>query len=245
MTEESEEEEAEPFSIAKDVESIMSDLVPLSYQSRQMFYLPTAQLPALSERIGEDNIDLVERIQKLDPELTGDAASYFSVVKALLLYGAGALDEAHNIVLPMCWYDSTLMGGPPIRNAAATQEAAYVNALIHRQEGDFLGQWGDGQVGWENALFWFKQFGNHSVYSDLPRGAHDFVHGQWRAPASKALNKHMAKHDDSWSAVDFVSLTREAVESDDQEALDFCSHMMNLELRFLLEYCWAKVKPHL
>mmetsp|Transcript_15986 Transcript_15986/g.25555 ORF Transcript_15986/g.25555 Transcript_15986/m.25555 type:complete len:347 (+) Transcript_15986:85-1125(+) len=237
----------EPPALVKDVEAIMSDLgqEPLSFQSRQMFYLPNGQLPALSDRVGDANVDLVERTLKLNPDLTGDVASFFAVVKALLLYGAGALDEAHNLVLPLCWYDSTVYAGPPIRNSAANQEAAYVNALLHRQEGNFLGQWGDGQVGWENAIFWFKQAGDHSVYSGLPKGAHDFVHGRWKAPASKALNTHMAEHDDSWSAEAFVNLTREAVESDDQEALEFCGHMMNLEWRHLLEHCWAKVKPQL
>ena len=33
----------------------------------------------------------------------------------------------------------------------------YVHAMLHRQEGDFVGQEGGGTLGWDNAEFWFSR----------------------------------------------------------------------------------------
>lgn len=64
------------------------------------------------------------------------------VVAALLYLAVGGLDQAHNLVTPLCWGSRTAYGGPPIRGSAAAQDAAYVHALVHRQEGAC-----DGEVG--------------------------------------------------------------------------------------------------
>jgi len=51
------------------------------------------------------------------------------------------LDEAHDIVLPFSWPSPTF-AGPSIPNSPAAKESEYCHAMIHRKEGDFIGELG-------------------------------------------------------------------------------------------------------
>merc|ERR1711871_489869 len=104
-----------------------------------------------------------------------DAQHHLTVVKALCLYAAGELDRSHNAVLPLSWPSHTPFGGPPIRGTAAEQDATYVHAMLHRQEGEFVGQEGGGTLGWDNADFWFSRVGRHPLHPQLLECARAFA----------------------------------------------------------------------
>lgn len=212
---------------------------PLPSQCLSMYYLPTPQLPSLQTRGIAQRDALVSKIAKLDLGVQGKAVHTQSVIQALLMYAVGAMDEAHNLVLPLSWPSPTEMGGRPISKAncgsATAQDATYVHAMLHRQEGKFIGQEGGGMKGWDNADFWFSRTGDHPVYRSVLKFAKslDKSHPQWKAFLRSA--------DSRWPAHDFLALHEQAVSQADTQLLEVCTDVMNLEWRLLLDHCVAKL----
>lgn len=93
------------------------------------------------------------------------SADHARVAAALVLLGAGAADEAHNIVTPLSWHYGTTFGGPPVEDSPAVREATFAHALIHRLEANHPGEFG---TGFHNSAFWFNylngHFGGHEIY---------------------------------------------------------------------------------
>lgn len=65
---------------------------------------------------------------------TTEAQHHARVVAGLLYMACGGLDQAHNLVTPLCWGAPTPYAGRPIPGSAAAQDASYVHALVHRAE---------------------------------------------------------------------------------------------------------------
>ena len=59
----------------------------------------------------------------------------------MLYLACEGVDEAHNLVIPYS-VDIEQWTGPPILNSPAIKESEYCHAMIHRKEGDFIGELG-------------------------------------------------------------------------------------------------------
>lgn len=92
------------------------------------------------------------------------SADHARVAAALVLLGAGAADEAHNLATPLSWHYGTPFGGPPVENSPAAAEATYAHALIHRLEAHHVGEFG---TGFHNSAFWFAHLSDLSDSSEL------------------------------------------------------------------------------
>ncbi|GLC43029.1 hypothetical protein PLESTM_001415000 [Pleodorina starrii] len=118
---------------------------PMRLQSIPMIYeadCSSAHLPAAVQGLTpEDVMPPPSQRRGADPQ----AAEHFARVVAGLLYVAcGGLDQAHNLVTPLCWGAPTPYGGKPIPGSPAAQDASYVHALVHRAEGLHDGEFGTG-----------------------------------------------------------------------------------------------------
>eukprot|EP00882_Tetradesmus_deserticola_P033686 GHRQ01038503.1.p2 GENE.GHRQ01038503.1~~GHRQ01038503.1.p2 ORF type:complete len:140 (+),score=45.12 GHRQ01038503.1:133-552(+) len=134
---------------------------------------------------------------------------------------------------PACWaVRGVCIAGKPIPNSPAASEAAYVHALIHRQEGECIGEFGSG---FSNANYWYRAAGQHPISAALFKEAQHLAAGQ---PAAEA---HMAKHGSSWAPAKFVGLCSEVAEKQDPQLLKFCESVMAAELRLLLDHCYQKL----
>jgi len=204
---------------------------PLQFVSKEMRYVPTRSLTITAD---PELVASVHELTKSNSRISNpDAQHFLSVVKSLLLYAVGELDQSHNLVLPLSWPSSTPFGGPPIRGSAAAQDATYVHAMLHRQEGQFVGQEGGGTLGWDNAAFWFSQVGQHPLYPAVLAGAHGLAAG------NAVLEKHVRSHGKTWKPSLFLNLCQEVQGSEGLEAT-FCRALMNLEWHLLIDHVWAK-----
>ena len=57
--------------------------------------------------------------------------------------------------------------GTPILNSDATKDSAYCNAIVHRVEGQNLGELG--MYGYDNACFWFEKTGYHPLFPEVQK----------------------------------------------------------------------------
>eukprot|EP00953_Heterococcus_sp_UTEX-ZZ885_P007016 4275-Heterococcus_DN1.PRE.3 len=72
---------------------------------------------------------------------------------ALLYLGCGGLDETHDTVQSM----------------TNVQEANYIHALLHRREGERVGELS--LRGWSNSCYWNDQTGSHPIQQQLQQKA--------------------------------------------------------------------------
>lgn len=205
-----------------------------------MCYVATAELPALVERggppaLGMREPEVLARIMRLGASVPdGSAHHHVDIIRSLLLYAAGAMDEAHNLVLPLSWPSPTAMGGRPVRGSAAAKDATYVHAMLHRQEGDLVGQEGGGMIGWDNAAFWFSQAGPHPCTTEVLNAARGAAAGH------RELEALVRAHGNAWDSAEFLKLCRRAVASRDPELSAFCSRVACAEWSLLLRHSWGK-----
>jgi hypothetical protein len=74
------------------------------------------------------------------------------------------MDESHNTVVrySVPTENEIDLGVRPILNSPAIKESEYCHAMIHRKEGEFLGELG--MIGFSSCNFWFQQTGHHPLY---------------------------------------------------------------------------------
>uniref|UniRef100_A0A383W348 Uncharacterized protein n=1 Tax=Tetradesmus obliquus TaxID=3088 RepID=A0A383W348_TETOB len=154
------------------------------------------------------------------------------VIAGLLYVACGGLDAAHNLVTPLCWGSWTPYAGKPVASSPAAAEAAFVHALIHRQEGQCIGEFGSG---FSNANYWYRAAGQHPINAALLKEARKLAAGNAAAEA------HVAKHGSSWVPSKFVGLCCEVAERRDPQLLKFCEGVMAAEMRLLLDYCYQQL----
>lgn len=177
----------------------------------------------------EPTTPLPECIQGLSPSdviSSGGKTHMASVIAGLLYAACGGLDQAHNLVTPLCWGSWTPYGGKPVANSPAAAEAAYVHAIVHRQEGQCIGEFGSG---FSNANYWYKAAGDHPISQELFKAAQKLAAGK---PLCEA---HVSKHGSSWSPTKFVSLCDQVASSKEPELRSFCEGVMATELQLLLK----------
>jgi hypothetical protein len=140
----------------------------------------------------------------------------------------GGLDQAHNLVTPLSWGAWTPYAGAPKPGSPAAREAAYVHALIHRQEGSCDGEFGSG---FSNANYWYAAAGPQPWGEALLKAAHKAAAG------NPGLEQHVAKHGGKWTPTQFVALCASAAGGRDAAALAFCQRVMTAELELLVDHC--------
>ena len=205
---------------------------PLSFISKEILYQPNQKL---KESTDTDLIVAIDGLGSGEGQNRDDSRLHHTqIVQALFYYAAGEMDRAHNAVLPLSWPSATPFGGKAIKcGAAAAQDATYVHAMLHRQEGEFIGQEGGGMLGWDNASYWFSQVGRHAIYPMVMEGARALAKG------NKALEGHCRQHSDEWQPSLFLQLCRETHGSGGAVAA-FCTGVINLEWGLLLDHVGAK-----
>jgi hypothetical protein len=145
--------------------------IPMQYEAQ-----PTAPLPACLQGLQPE--DVVANCS------TERKAHYARVILGLLHAACGGLDVAHNLVTPLCWGSWTSYAGAPISGSPAAADAAYVHAIVHRQEGHCDGEFGSG---FSNANYWYAAAGEHSIAPKLLKAAAS-------AAAGRCLNKQQPNH---------------------------------------------------
>ncbi|KXZ47721.1 hypothetical protein GPECTOR_33g603 [Gonium pectorale] len=174
-------------------------------------------LPPPSRRSGKDPV----------------AAEHWARCVAGLLYVAcGGLDQAHNLVTPLCWGAPTAYAGRPIAGSPAAQDAAYVHALVHRAEGLCDGEFG---TGFSNANYWYAATGPHPIQPALLAALRRHAEGDPR------LERLAASHGDAFSPAKWVAVCAEAAGSRDPALTAWCERVMREEVRALLDHCCGRM----
>lgn len=163
-----------------------------------------------------------------------EASDFAAVIAALLYLGCGALDQAHNLVTPLSWGSATSYAGPPVANSPAASQAAYVHAMLHRQEGPLDGESG---TGFSNANYWYRAAGEQpALFPALLQAA------SAAAAGSPRLEAWVAQHGGRWDPGRFVWLCSQAVESKDALLDGYCQAVAKAEWRLLLSACYAQLQ---
>ncbi|GLC49681.1 hypothetical protein PLESTB_000275100 [Pleodorina starrii] len=218
---------------------------PMRLQSIPMIYeadCSSAHLPAAVQGLTpEDVMPPPSQRRGADPQ----AAEHFARVVAGLLYVAcGGLDQAHNLVTPLCWGAPTPYGGKPIPGSPAAQDASYVHALVHRAEGLHDGEFG---TGFSNANYWYAATGPHPVH---PRVL-DSMRRHAAAAGDARLQQLAANHGDAFSPAKWVAVCAEAARGGgaggaggggrDAALAGWCERVAADEFRALLEHCYSRL----
>ncbi|KIY99370.1 hypothetical protein MNEG_8592 [Monoraphidium neglectum] len=203
-------------------------------QAMQYDASPSTQLPPCAASLTPD--------EALPPPSGGAgdsvARQHYGRVIAALLY-------AHNLVTPLCWGSWTAYGGAPIAGSPAARDAAYVHALIHRQEGSCDGEFGSG---WSNANYWYSSASaaSHPIAPRLADAARRLAQGD--AELEKAAASLTAAGGGgaagkggaggTWDPLRFVGLCARAAEGGDARLLGYCGQLMGREVELLLDHCY-------
>jgi hypothetical protein len=158
---------------------------------------------------------------------------FSDVILALLYVACGGLDQAHNIITPLSWSSWTPYSGAPKPKSPAAREAAYIHALVHRQEGHCIGEFGSG---FSNANYWYAAAGQHPIAPKLLQAAAKLAEG------NSKLELHVKGHGGNWSPLRFVGLCSDAADTQNPTVVQFCEKVMNTELKLLLDYCYEQIK---
>eukprot|EP00475_Leptophrys_vorax_P043743 TRINITY_DN8516_c0_g1_i1.p1 TRINITY_DN8516_c0_g1~~TRINITY_DN8516_c0_g1_i1.p1 ORF type:complete len:249 (-),score=36.56 TRINITY_DN8516_c0_g1_i1:97-843(-) len=191
---------------------------PMGLAGIEMHYTAQATIPDSAADLADqlDSLDLV------DPSSANRSSIHTARVAHGLLYvGVGALDLAHNAVTPLSWPYRTRFSGEPERDVeeSVAADASYVHALIHRREGEHIGEFGSG---WNNSLYWFGNVPSDHAVLVLMQKLYPRLYG--KGPDV------------------FLGYCEKAIAKKDQELLLLCQEVCNAEWKLLLEYCLDKMK---
>lgn len=138
--------------------------------------------------------------------------------KILAVLRLGGLDEAHNLITPHSWSAPTTFGGLPKLRSTASREAKYCHVIVHRMEGENLGEFGSG---FNNSNYWLGQafyhsggMSEHPIFPHLRRDVEDFVGDCHDA---RCLLRTMGP---KWEPKLFNNLCEDALLTEDPELLE-------------------------
>lgn len=204
---------------------------------QRMFYVPTSQLdasrlPDVVEGLKAEDVIVLDK-PKLDGRVNSSEADLHmaDVTVAMLYLACGGMDESHNLVLPYSWPSPTEMSGPPILSSPAIKESEYCHALVHRKEGEVMGELG--MLGFSNCKFWFGKTGFHPLYQVVKNEAlkAEFPQNQVVTQFQQSLQKSQ------WDPETFSDLCAMALKSQDQELKAYCNDLAAKEWQLLLDHC--------
>ncbi|CAE7449220.1 unnamed protein product [Symbiodinium pilosum] len=161
-----------------------------------------------------------------------DKAEAAAAVLCLML---GGLDEAHNLVTPHTWGSPTTFGGPPKLGSTVFREAAYCHVIVHRMEGENLGEFGSG---FNNSKYWMGQAfslgaSQHPIFPQLREDAEGFV---GECHDSRCLLRTMGP---KWEPSLFNKLCEDVLLTEDPATMEFCKAVQTRELQLLFEHIMA------
>lgn len=210
------------------------DGVPLRNSRMEYKSLPasspllTCGLPLLEEAASRG-----DACKKLVEELRGrgvksqDRAEIGAAALCLML---GGLDEAHNIVTPHSWSEPTTFGGQPKHGSEMVIEASLCHHIIHRNEGEHLGEFG---TGFNNSAYWISRAGEHSLFVQLRAMADQLAEGCSEATATlRAMGP-------TWKPKSFNGLCEEMLLLEEEELINFVARVQATELRLLFDHVTA------
>ncbi|CAE7209545.1 unnamed protein product [Symbiodinium necroappetens] len=165
----------------------------------------------------------------------GADADKAEVAAAVLCLMLGGLDEAHNLVMPHCWATPTTFGGPPKLGSTVFREAAYGQVIVHRMEGENLGEFGSGNL---SCRYWLGQAfslgaSQHTIFAELRKDAEGFV---GTCHDSRCLLRTMGP---KWEPSLFNKLCEDVLLTEDPDTLEFCKAVQTRELQLLFEHIMA------
>lgn len=115
-------------------------------------------------------------VKGLRSRMDEDSAEVAAAVLCLML---GGLDEAHNLITPHSWSTPTTFGGLPKLQSTRSREAKYCHVIVHRMEGENLGEFG---TGFNNSNYWLGQafysskgMSEHPIFPELRKAAEDWL----------------------------------------------------------------------
>jgi len=157
------------------------------------------------------------------------------VAAAVLCLMLGGLDEAHNLVTPHCWAAPTTYGGPSKLGSTVFREAAYGLVIVHRMEGENLGEFGSG---FNNSKYWLGQAfslgaSQHRIFAELRKDAEGFV---GTCHDSRCLLRTMGP---KWEPSLFNKLCEDVLLTEDPDTLEFCKAVQTRELQLFFEHIMA------
>ncbi|GIL62505.1 hypothetical protein Vafri_16718 [Volvox africanus] len=206
---------------------------PMRLQSIPMMYeadVSAGHLPAVIQGLTPADV-MPPASQRRSTDAA--AADHFArVVTGLLYVACGGLDQAHNLITPLCWGAPTPYAGKPITGSPAAQDASYVHALIHRSEGLNDGEFGSG---FSNANYWYAATGPHPVQARVLEAMRRHAAGDRR------LEGLAANHGDVLSPAKWVATCSEAARSRDAVLTAWCEAAMAEEFKALLEHCYSRL----
>jgi len=222
---------------------------PINVRSQKMYYVATkeldqSRLPDVVEGLTSDDVVLDKQKTggriNTDPKNKGEE-HMADVTTAMLFLACGGLDESHNLVLPYSWPHDTDFGGAAIEASPAAKEAEYCHALVHRKEGDIIGELG--AQGFFNCKFWFGKTGHHPLYETVKEEALKMDLSKFtQSPTVKSFF-HELSNGQSWHPDAFSDLCEIALESKDKELIDFCNKLSGREWKLLMDRCNGVVNP--
>jgi len=231
---------------------------PINIQSERMFYVPTSELDSSRLPDAVEGLDIEDVLLERKPtdnrvnvsSPTKEQEHMAEVTVAMLYFACGGMDESHNIVLPYSWPSPMtteeekmtihMSGGrPPIQGSPAMKESEYCHALIHRKEGDIIGELG--AKGFSTCKYWFGKTGYHPLFNVVKNEA-------LKTPKSehKIINDfldHLSKN--QWNPDVFSDLCASALKTKNQdlELFNFCNDLSGKEWNILMEYCNKTTNP--
>jgi hypothetical protein len=195
--------------------------IPMTYEP--MPHLDAERLPDIVRNLSAADI-VAEGITTEEKHAT-------DLCLGLIYLAVGGLDEAHALVTPYSWASHTDFAGPPVAGSAVAKEAEYVHAMVHRREGENIGEFGDG---WNNSEYWFSCVGSHPLFVKVREEADRFASGK------VGLQKRLTKqHGKDWKPGEFLAMCKHAVKKGDESDLEFCRQVVNTEWRLLFDHCYA------
>lgn len=222
---------------------------PLHVKGEKMFYQPTnrldsRRLPDVIETLAPEDVIVEQapteaRINKAP--LTKKQMHMAEVTTAMLYFACGGMDEAHNMVLPYSWPSESPISGPPVLNSPAAQESEYCHALIHRKEGEYVGELG--MVGWENCKFWFSRTGTHFLYPEVKTQVVEIAK-LYQDKSENVVQFLNRIKNNPWDPDVLTALCAATVShNDDKHMMEFCNKATNMEWKLLLDTCNSVVNP--
>ena len=145
-----------------------------------------------------------ESFEQLLPQEYNESRQFGLVAMALILIGNGFTDEAHSLVAPISYpQELPFSYGPSVYSRVSEEArayASYVHSLVHRREGNNVGEFG--MKGFANASYWssivIRSPGVESLPSaDLRRHVATLAESYSKCPAVQEwytrhqLNEHM------------------------------------------------------
>ncbi|ETO21961.1 hypothetical protein RFI_15243 [Reticulomyxa filosa] len=147
-------------------------------------------------------------------------------------------------VTPLSWPSSTSFGGDPIKNVDRNvgNLACYAHALVHRREGQNVGEFG---TGWNNSLYWFSNTnGIEEVGNDLQNMTVKIYNSEEKFGKNELLKNFVDSLTKSkkWDHSKFVHLCENAVKNKNDTNMQFCQQLINQEWKMLVDYTYRQVK---